>query len=165
MLAAPDGRAGVYDIARPNIVFVLADDLSTDLLQFMPNVQQLQRDGDSFDNYIASAALCCPSRASILTGRLPHNTGVFTNVYPHGGIYAFAVNDNARRSFARHAPRSGLPHRADGQVPQRLRAPTPATCRRAGRTGRRPRRGYQGFDYTLNLNGAPGCTAPRRATT
>src|ERR1700744_5639412 len=50
---------------HPNIVFVLTDDLSMDLLPYMPQVRQLQSQGTSFDNYFVSDSLCCPSRSSI----------------------------------------------------------------------------------------------------
>src|SRR5689334_20930718 len=62
---------------RPNVVFVLTDDLSTDLLRFMPHVRALARRGTSFSRYVVSDSLCCPSRATILTGRLSHDTGVW----------------------------------------------------------------------------------------
>ncbi|WP_306204391.1 sulfatase family protein [Actinoplanes sp. RD1] len=75
--------------ARPNIVFVLTDDLTPDLLRFMPRVRALMRAGTSFAQYTVTDSLCCPSRASILSGKYPHNTGVFTNTGADGGIGAF----------------------------------------------------------------------------
>src|SRR5689334_22220038 len=53
---------------RRNIVFVLTDDLSMDLIRYMPQVQALQRRGLNFRNYFVTDSLCCPSRASIFTG-------------------------------------------------------------------------------------------------
>src|SRR5690242_15411296 len=67
------------DTTPPNIVLVLTDDLSWNLVQYMPQVQQLQADGLTFNNYTVTDSLCCPSRSSIFTGRYPHDTGVFTN--------------------------------------------------------------------------------------
>ena len=67
---------------RPNIVFVLTDDLAWNLVQYMPHVQQLQAQGTTFTNYFVTDSLCCPSRASIFTGRYPHNTGIFTQRRP-----------------------------------------------------------------------------------
>ena len=84
LLAAPTRAA-----AAPNFVFVLTDDLSTDLLDYMPRVQAMQRQGTSFDSYIVTDSLCCPSRASIFTGRYPHSTGVITNGPPRGGFPVF----------------------------------------------------------------------------
>ena len=45
--------------------------------------------GTSFDRYVVTDSLCCPSRASILTGRYPHSTGVITNTPPVGGFEVF----------------------------------------------------------------------------
>ncbi|WP_236718626.1 sulfatase [Actinoplanes sp. TFC3] len=72
-----------------NVVFVLADDLSMNLLPHMPNVQALAKDGTTFTNYTVTDSLCCPSRSSIFTGRYPHNTGVFTNSGKDGGFHLF----------------------------------------------------------------------------
>ena len=65
--------------AKPNIVFVLTDDLSKNLVEHMSAVRAMRRDGTSFANYYVADGLCCPSRSTILTGRFPHNTGVTTN--------------------------------------------------------------------------------------
>lgn len=85
--------------AHPNIVFVLTDDLSMDLLPYMPQVQKLQSQGMSFNNYFVSDSLCCPSRSSIFTGQFPHDTGVFTNAGPGGGIGAFYGHGDENRTF------------------------------------------------------------------
>ena len=74
---------------RPNIVFVLTDDLSWNLVPYMPQVQQLQREGMTFERYVVTDSLCCPSRASIFTGRYPHSTGVLKNMGDDGGFGAF----------------------------------------------------------------------------
>lgn len=86
--------------SRPNIVFVLTDDLDTRLLQYMPHVQAMQRDGLSFSDYFVSDSLCCPSRASIFTGELPHDSGVWRNAHWHGGVGAFQRNGDEQQSFA-----------------------------------------------------------------
>jgi hypothetical protein len=85
---------------RPNIVFVLADDLSWNLLKYMPHVRRMRADGATFTRYFVTDSLCCPSRASILTGRLPHNTGVFTNIAPDGGFGLFRDNGQEADTFA-----------------------------------------------------------------
>lgn len=84
----------------PNIVFVLTDDHSWNLLKHMPNVQKMSRDGETFSRYFVTDSLCCPSRSSIFTGRLPHNTGVFTNTPPDGGFSVFHDNGQEDDTFA-----------------------------------------------------------------
>jgi N-acetylglucosamine-6-sulfatase len=75
---------------RPNIVFVLSDDQRWDTLGSMPNVQkELVAHGVTFTNSFVPTSLCCPSRASILTGKYAHSTGVYLNIGAHGGFRAF----------------------------------------------------------------------------
>src|SRR6476469_11070841 len=85
---------------HPNIVFVLADDLSTNLVRYMPHVLALERRGTTFTDYTVTDALFCPSRASIFTGRFPHNTGVFTNGGPDGGFETFYKRGEEASTFA-----------------------------------------------------------------
>jgi arylsulfatase A-like enzyme len=89
---------------RPNIVLVLMDDFSLELLATMPEARRMQAAGASYRNAHVVDSLCCPSRASIFTGRPPHQTGVLTNVpndpaNPIGGYRAFVRNDNAEKAF------------------------------------------------------------------
>jgi N-acetylglucosamine-6-sulfatase len=88
--------------ARPNIVFVLTDDLAWNLVtpRYMPHVVALERRGVTFTKYFVDDSLCCPSRASILTGLFPHDTRVFTNTWKEGGYHAFREHRDERRTFA-----------------------------------------------------------------
>jgi N-acetylglucosamine-6-sulfatase len=86
--------------AHPNIVFVLTDDLSWDLVKYMPHVKALQQQGMTFTNYTVTDSLCCPSRASIFTGKFPHNTHVLGNTLPTGGFYKFRSTGDDRSTFA-----------------------------------------------------------------
>ena len=108
---APTSPAHSYAPApgtrHPNIVVVLTDDLSRDLVAFMPQVQALQTRGLTFDNYIVSDSLCCPSRASIFTGNFPHDTGVFGNTPDTGGFATFARRGEERVSFNVALQRAG----------------------------------------------------------
>jgi len=79
--------------AAPNIVYVLVDDMSADLIPYMDNVQALAAEGVSFDNFFVTTSLCCPSRASTLTGMYAHNTTVLTNGWPLGGFMRFLERD------------------------------------------------------------------------
>jgi N-acetylglucosamine-6-sulfatase len=84
----------------PNIVFILTDDLSMNLVQFMPHVLAMERSGVTFDHYFVTDSLCCPSRSSIFTGRYPHDTGVFKNVGDDGGYLVFKARGNEQATFA-----------------------------------------------------------------
>ena len=101
----PGGEA--QPAARPNIVFVLTDDLSMDLLRYMPHVQAMERHGLTFENYFVSDSLCCPSRSSIFTGNFPHDTHVFTNFGPEGGFHAFYEHGDQDHTFALALQRAG----------------------------------------------------------
>ena len=101
----------------PNIIFILADDLSMNLLPYMLDLadpphphglQDMVNTGTTFTNYFVSNSLCCPSRASIFTGKYSHNTGVFENVWAPqatpprmgGGLGAFLHYGNQTQTFA-----------------------------------------------------------------
>ena len=66
---------------RPNIVIILTDDLGfSDIGCFgseisTPNVDKLAKNGVIMTNFY-NCARCCPSRASLLTGLYPHQTGI-----------------------------------------------------------------------------------------
>ena len=46
----------------------------------------------TFSNGFATDPLCCPARATLLTGRYPHNTGVFDTTPPDGGWPTFVTS-------------------------------------------------------------------------
>lgn len=70
---------------RPNVLMIMLDDMRTDDLQWMPHVQRMiGNQGVNFTNGFASLPLCCPARASVLTGQYPHNHGVWSQVAPWG---------------------------------------------------------------------------------
>jgi N-acetylglucosamine-6-sulfatase len=75
---------------QPNIIFILTDDLDYASAQKMPNLSSLLLDeGASFENAFISQSLCCPSRATILTGLYAHNHNVKGNRPPDGGFEKF----------------------------------------------------------------------------
>src|SRR5690242_9366159 len=92
---------------RPNIVFVLTDDLSSNLVRYMPHVLAMERHGLTFTNYFVSDSLCCPSRASIFTGDFPHTTQVYGNFGTRGGFHAFHRRGEERHTFAVALSRAG----------------------------------------------------------
>src|SRR4051794_7111523 len=66
---------------RPNLVLILADDLGySDVGCFgseiaPPNIDKLKRSGVSLTQFY-NQARCCPTRASLMTGRYPHQVGI-----------------------------------------------------------------------------------------
>ena len=81
----------------PNIVLILTDDQRWDTLWAMPTVtSELADRGITFVNGYVSNPLCCPSRASILTGQYSHSNGVYTNHgrEPLGGFYGYLAADD-----------------------------------------------------------------------
>ena len=67
---------------RPNIFFYNLDDLrdafpgGIDPLRFMPKTRAWMADGRRYSQMFVVDPSCCPSRASMMTGRYPHNNGV-----------------------------------------------------------------------------------------
>ena len=58
----------------PNVLLIVTDDQRVGTLDSMPFTKgYFARDGVLFSNAFASTPLCCPSRASIMSGRYPHN--------------------------------------------------------------------------------------------
>jgi arylsulfatase A-like enzyme len=80
--------------ARPNILIIVTDDQRGGL-SVMPDTARLfGRQGVRMKRGYVTDPLCCPSRASIMTGRYPHNTGVRTNTpHPQYGVFGATALD------------------------------------------------------------------------
>jgi N-acetylglucosamine-6-sulfatase len=72
---------------RPNIVFILIDDLRWDELGIAghpfiktPNIDRIAKEGALFRNAFMTTPLCSPSRASFLTGQYAHKHGITDNI-------------------------------------------------------------------------------------
>jgi N-acetylglucosamine-6-sulfatase len=84
--AGGDARA----TSRPNIIFILTDDLNVEVYGHMDRLKHaLDDQGTSFRNHFLNISLCCPSRTAILRGQYAHNTHIFTNSPPNGGFETF----------------------------------------------------------------------------
>jgi arylsulfatase A-like enzyme len=71
---------------RPNIVVIMTDDQDARSMWVMPHASAfLASRGTSFANSFVSTPLCCPSRATLLTGQYAHHHGVLSNTPPLGG--------------------------------------------------------------------------------
>lgn len=89
---------------RPNIVFILTDDQDVHLssLYYMPLVRKhILEKGTYFNKHYCTTAVCCPSRATLWTGKAAHNTNI-TDVNPPYGMEVYPrlcqANSNRRVS-------------------------------------------------------------------
>jgi arylsulfatase A-like enzyme len=75
---------------RPNIVFILTDDMDAELMAEMPNLQRLVvQQGVSLDRFFVNVPQCCPSRSTILLGQYSQNSGIYRNGGEQGGFKTF----------------------------------------------------------------------------
>ena len=72
--------------SRPNVLFILCDDLRWNAMSCAghpalktPNIDRIANEGVRFANMFCTTSLCSPSRASILTGLYAHSHGVMNN--------------------------------------------------------------------------------------
>jgi N-acetylglucosamine-6-sulfatase len=143
---------------KPNFVFVLTDDLSWDLVRFMPHVQAMQKDGVTFSRYYVTDSLCCPSRSSIFSGRFPHNTGVFTNMAPDGGFGVFNGRGEEKSTWATALQGAGyrtamMGKYLNGYTPAGLVNGKPLYVPPGWNEWDVAGNGYPEFNYNLNENG------------
>lgn len=152
-MSVPPPPAHAAPPGSPNIVFILTDDLSMNLVQFMPHVLKMQKEGVTFANYFVTDSLCCPSRSSIFTGRYPHDTGVFKNTGRDGGYIVFRARGNEQSTFATALSTSGyrtafLGKYLNGYQPERHH-PIAAGWNTWVVAGN----GYKEFHYVFNQDG------------
>lgn len=155
---------------RPNIVLLMVDDMRADDLRFMPKTRRLVGGaGVRFANSFSPNPLCCPARASALTGRYTHNHRVFHVNLPWG----FRSFDDRRtlatwlegRGYAtvylgKYLNGYGWMRRPRADSGNSLRYVPPGWTQwrasiDAGLPGRHPANGgtYRYFDTTLSANG------------
>jgi arylsulfatase A-like enzyme len=105
------GRDSTYTVfnakpftTRVNIVVVLVDDMDAmtmPLWDALPRTRQaFGNRGTTFTNAFAPDPVCCPARATLLTGKYPHNTGVLNHTPPNGGYPVFAANGSEQDTVA-----------------------------------------------------------------
>src|SRR6266536_674643 len=117
---------------RPNVVFILSDDQGQWAAGCYgnreirtPNLDRLAASGVRFQNFFVATPVCSPSRATILTGRIPSQHGI------HDWLRDFNVGPTARQFLAGevaytdilaahgyHCGLSGKWHMGDSQTPQ-----------------------------------------------
>ena len=87
--ACTAGWATSSSARKPNIIFIMADDLGYGELgcygntfNETPHLDQLARDGVRYTDAYAAAPVCSPTRASLMTGLYPVRTGITTWLPP-----------------------------------------------------------------------------------
>ena len=95
---------------RPNIIFILADDMGYgDLACYgnryiqTPNIDRLARTGTSFTQAYAGSGISSPSRCSLMTGKNSGNTRIRDNQCYAGGMTGLKINTNGDTTIVRRA--------------------------------------------------------------
>jgi N-acetylglucosamine-6-sulfatase len=156
---AASSATTVQQIRRPNMIFILTDDLDTASIPFMPKLKALLADqGATFSNYFVSISLCAPSRASTLRGQYGHNTHIISNDPPKGGYEQFHRLGEEQSTIAVWLQQAGYRTMLAGKYlnhypdPRHTRYVPPGWnewyVKVHGRVDHE-------FDYTLNENGKP----------
>jgi arylsulfatase A-like enzyme len=91
------------DAAPPNVLLILTDDQRANTLVGMPRVmEELVGQGTTYPNAFVPTSWCCPSRASLLSGKFAHNSGVWENLQASawGAWSAFANGGEEKDTLA-----------------------------------------------------------------
>jgi arylsulfatase A-like enzyme len=103
LVASPASAGTAKQKQRPNVVVVMTDDQDFRSMHAMPKTRRLiARRGTTFATSLVSFPLCCPSRATFMTGQYAHNHGVKWNNFPQGG-YELLKQDETLPVWLRRA--------------------------------------------------------------
>ena len=107
---AQDASQGKATPERPNIIFILADDMGYGDLacygnQYIqtPNIDRLARTGTSFTQAYAGSGISSPSRCSLMTGKNSGNTRIRDNQCYAGGMTGLKINPKGDTTIVRRA--------------------------------------------------------------
>ena len=125
-LAQNDGQPPKATPDRPNVIFILADDMGYgDLACYgnryiqTPNIDRLAATGTSFTQAYAGSGISSPSRCSLMTGRNSGNTRIRDNQCYAGGLTGLKINPQGDTTIVRRAnllPPPSYPRRAIAHV-------------------------------------------------
>ena len=137
------------------VVLIMADDLDWQTFMQVPRLAALRSQGMTFSDHVVTDSLCCPSRTSVFRAQFVHNHHVTSNIQATGGGWpTFArlgeQNDCLPTWLSAAGVRTAMIGKYLNEYP-----------------GRQPRlvppgwsdwvvpttHGYEGYNYTLNVNG------------
>jgi arylsulfatase A-like enzyme len=101
------GTPGMSADKKPDVLFIAIDDMNDWTTLFdqgnpikTPNLERLAKRGMFFNRAYCASPACCPSRAAIMTGIRPHNSGVYDNKHAWARMMPDAVT--LSRYFMQH---------------------------------------------------------------
>ena len=98
VVACLPAAAALAQPSKPNILFIVADDLGWKDVGFhgsdirTPNLDRLAAEGTRLEQFYAQP-MCTPTRAALMTGRYPLRYGLQTAVIPAGATYGLATDE------------------------------------------------------------------------
>jgi N-acetylglucosamine-6-sulfatase len=150
---SPAARAQGAAAGPPNVVLLMTDDQTLRDMEVLTRTRALiGGQGVTFTDYRSSYPLCCPARATMLTGQYSHNHKVLGNVPPNGG-YALLDKQHTLPVALANRPRRGyvtthIGKYLNGYGKKPFRGKPPGWTNWHGAL-----RAYQMYGYVLNNNG------------
>lgn len=144
---------------RPNIVFILVDDLDERLgtMEYMGSAKTLLSDqGVTIEDFLVTTPMCCPSRVNFLRGQYTHNHQVYNNGAPHGGFPKFFEMGEESSTLAVWLQAAGYRTALIGKYLNAYPLQDDRTYIPPGWSewySPARKSGYRGYDYYLNENG------------
>jgi arylsulfatase A-like enzyme len=158
---------GELTSGRPNIVFILADDLDARISPFWDVMtltrERLKNRGMTFSRAYTPTSICCAARAAILSGQYGWNTGVLTNGGELGGWDVFRNGGAEARAFPVALKNAGYRtvligkylngYDLEGTTTQPVLPPVPPGWTEWYSPVDRAQASYTGYGYAMNENG------------
>jgi N-acetylglucosamine-6-sulfatase len=142
------------DDEKPNIVFILTDDMRLADFEYMTQTRQLfTQQGLIFENAFVTHSLCCPSRASTLRGQYTHNHQVLTNARPEGGFEKFRSMGHEDSTVATWLKSGGYQTVLIGKYLNGYGRADPSYVPPGWEEWYAKPGGFEYYDYELNENG------------
>jgi len=145
--------------SRPNIIFILVDDLDAKLNSpdYMQNLHTLMMDrGTTLEDFLITDSVCCPSRTTILRGQYTHSHKVYHNTAPDGGFYKFNEAGNNDSTLGVWLQSAGYRTAMMGKYLNGYPYPTDRTFIPPGWSewlSPAKKNAYDGYDFVLNETG------------